>query len=188
MSIHVTSLLHDCVTLHSKVHLDSRGVLDKRFQADAFAALGVGFAVREAFFTKSVPRVLRGMHVQSGMHPSSKLVACLAGRIVDVVLDLRPGSPTAWRHASVELAADDGVTVFVPEGVAHGFAVLEGPAMVAYLTSREHCPECDTGVHWSSCGISWPVSDPLVSPRDAAFPTLSQWRAGGAPLQPPHAP
>jgi dTDP-4-dehydrorhamnose 3,5-epimerase len=158
---------------------DQRGSFLKVFAADAFAALGIDLPVAEIFLSRSKTGVVRGLHYQRPPADVAKLVWCLDGEVVDVVVDLRDGSPTRHRHAVVHLSSERANAVFVPEGCAHGFLVTRGEAVVGYAQSGPHDPVLEAGVLWSSAGIEWPV-DPdvlqgvILSERDAAFPTLAE--------------
>jgi len=127
----------------------------------------------------SGPGVIRGLHFQRPPADVAKLVTCLAGEVLDAVVDLRAGSPTRGRHCLVDLSRDRANAVYVPEGCAHGFLVRHGEALVAYAQSGVHDPDHEGGVLWSSAGVPWPVGameeeDVVVSDRDAAFPPLEQ--------------
>jgi dTDP-4-dehydrorhamnose 3,5-epimerase len=104
-----------------------------------------------------------------------KLVACIAGEVLDAVVDLRQGSPTFHRHLLIELSAEKANLLYIPPGMAHGFYTLSGSATVLYSVSTQHSPAHDAGVRWDSAGIPWPNPDPLLSPRDAALPPLSSF-------------
>lgn len=155
---------------------DRRGEFLKLFHATTFAELGLTFDVRELFWSRSHVGVVRGLHFQSPPADVAKLVCCLDGAVLDVVVDLRVGSPTYHAHCVVTLSAEAGNAVFVPEGCAHGFLVTEGDALVLYAQSGEWDGDREGGILWSSAGVDWPV-DPagaVLSDRDAAFPRLDE--------------
>jgi dTDP-4-dehydrorhamnose 3,5-epimerase len=131
----------------------------------------MGFA--EQYFTLSHAGVLRGMHLQLPPHQHGKLVTCLSGRILDVLLDLRRASPTCGNSLGIELSPERGQALYLPAGIAHGFLSLEDNSGVLYGTTSVHDPHCDTGVRWDSFGFVWPVNEPLISARDAALPALA---------------
>lgn len=124
--------------------------------------------VGEKFYSWSKPRVLRGMHLQAPPHAADKLVTCLHGRVMDVVLDLRPKSLTFSDHRVITLYPGDSIEV--PVGLAHGFYVLEGPALLLYQMSAPYAPEADAGVSCFGCGITWPDDNPIMSRRDQELP------------------
>jgi dTDP-4-dehydrorhamnose 3,5-epimerase len=172
--------LSGCALLRPTVHRDARGWFIKSFHRSEFADLGLPTEFAEEFHTVSVTGVLRGLHFQRPPHDHLKIVGCSSGTVLDIVLDLRAGSPTFRQHHLIHLDATDGVHVVIPSGFAHGFLTLDGPAVVTYRTTSEHTPEADTGVHWSSVGIDWATAGvdrslydaPLVSARDENLPRL----------------
>jgi dTDP-4-dehydrorhamnose 3,5-epimerase len=116
---------------------------------------------------------LRGMHYQASPHAEAKLVRCTRGRIYDVIVDLRPGSPTFRQWAAAELGADDRRMLYVPEGCAHGFQTLTDATEVFYQISAFHAPDSQRGVRWDdpAFGIEWPdAPSRAISSRDRAFP------------------
>jgi dTDP-4-dehydrorhamnose 3,5-epimerase len=116
---------------------------------------------------------VRGMHYQAGAHAEAKLVRCTRGRIYDVVVDLRSGSPTFTQWTAVELGADDRRMVYVPEGCAHGFQTLTDATEVFYQISAFYEPASQRGVRWDdpAFGIVWPEAPSrVISSRDRAFP------------------
>lgn len=112
------------------------------------------------------------MHFQRPPSAVAKLVFVSQGRIRDVILDLRSDSPTFTKHVAVELD-EAGGAVFVPVGCAHGFEVLDGPAVTCYLQSGDFDPATDAGVRWDSAAIAWTVADPQLSERDRTLPALA---------------
>ena len=169
--------LAGCVELAPTVHEDRRGRFAKVFHEPTFARLGLETQFAEEYFSVSRQGVLRGMHFQVPPHDHAKLVYLVAGSVLDVVLDLRAGSPSFGRCATFELSADAVTMVYVPRGCAHGFYVRAGPATMVYRTSTVHSPEHDTGVHWKSVGVEWPDGDPVVSERDDRLPALQDFRS-----------
>jgi dTDP-4-dehydrorhamnose 3,5-epimerase len=166
-----------CRQIQFSAHSDCRGIFVKVFHRPSFAenALEVNFA--EVFYTVSYEKVLRGMHLQLPPADHSKLVYCVAGCVMDVALDLRRGSPTFSSHMVVELSAKSHNGLFLPAGVAHGFYVLQPPAIIVYHVTSKHEPELDAGVRWDSFGAPWPDEAPVVSLRDAVLPPLSRFNS-----------
>ena len=115
---------------------------------------------------------LRGMHFQSAPHAQAKLVRCTAGAIHDVIIDLRPDSPTFIQHIGVELTADNHRMLYVPEGFAHGYLTLRDNTEVAYQMSDFYAPLAGGGVRWNDpvFGITWPGEVKIIVPRDNAYP------------------
>lgn len=164
-----------CYLVDPEIHEDARGSLTKTYRRSVFEALGAGQHFEEHFSTWSHTGVLRGLHFQTPPSASGKLVTCLQGRVLDAVLDLRRGSPLFGGHVLFELDGSVGAGVYLPAGVAHGFYVLSGPALLTYAMTVAYDPLRDDGVLWSSAGVSWPDCRPLVSSRDAALPPLSDF-------------
>ena len=157
---------------------DARGSFTKTHAASALAALGVSFTLAEAFHSVSRRDVVRGMHFQVPPHDHDKIVQCLHGSAIDVLLDLRPG-PGYGRTVSVPLRAGEPAVVVVPRGVAHGFRSLEDGTVMAYLVSTEHSPAHDAGIRWDRIGGDWGDLGPagadgvVLSDRDRAHPAFS---------------
>lgn len=151
---------------------DHRGIFLKTFHAEMFAEAGIHFELREEFFSVSKRGVLRGMHFQVPPAAHAKLVVCLKGKVLDVVVDLRRQEPTYGSFWAGELSEENGKVVYIPEGMAHGFLSLSEDALVHYKTSSVYNPQCDAGIRWDSFGFSWPVGAPILSQRDQSFPKL----------------
>lgn len=112
------------------------------------------------------------MHWQAAPHEEVKLVRCVRGAIWDVIIDVRPGSASYTRHYGVELSAVTGRALYVPRGFAHGFVTLEDDTEVFYQMTEFYAPDAARGVRWDdpAFGIEWPVADPKINVRDAAYP------------------
>ena len=115
---------------------------------------------------------LRGMHYQAAPRAEAKLVRCTRGAIYDVIIDLRPKSPTFKQHVAEVLTVDDHKMLYIPEGFAHGFQTLGDNAEVFYQISELHAPECARGVRWNdpAFAIEWPISAPIMLKRDRNYP------------------
>ena len=144
----------------------------KTWHPDLLAAHGVAMDFAEEFYSVSARGVLRGMHFQAPPQALDKLVYCVTGRILDVVLDLRPDQPTYGCSCSWELSEDNACMLFIPAGFAHGFLALGERNAVIYKTSAVHAPAHDLGVHWASFGFSWPGKNPVISARDRDLPAF----------------
>jgi dTDP-4-dehydrorhamnose 3,5-epimerase len=127
--------------------------------------------VKEMYWSRSRSGVIRGLHFQNPPTAVAKIVFATQGRIRDVVLDLRIGSPTYASVVEFELTERSGAVV-VPRGCAHGFEVLEGPAITCYLQDGPFDSTTDTGVRWDTAGIVWKTKEPVVSVRDSKLPRL----------------
>lgn len=170
------TILSGVLRVQPRVVDDLRGRFVKTFHRDQFAELGLPTDWREEYFSTSRRGVIRGLHFQSPPHDHAKLVYCLSGRALDVVVDLREGSPTYGRHVAVELDADRCQGMVMPAGMAHGFAALTDQVVMAYKVTSVHAPANDCGILWSSLGIDWGVADPIVSDRDRAHPPFEAFR------------
>lgn len=117
--------------------------------------------------------VLRGLHYQ-WPRPQGKLVSVLEGEVYDVAVDIRQGSPTFGKHASVILSAENRRQFWIPEGFAHGFAVLSERALFHYMCTDVYVAEADSGLRWNDADVAvdWPVSNPTLSAKDEAAPFL----------------
>ncbi|MDP2139062.1 MAG: dTDP-4-dehydrorhamnose 3,5-epimerase [Candidatus Didemnitutus sp.] len=155
-----------------RVFRDPRGDFVKTFHKEAYAGLGIQFVLAEQFYSVSKKNVLRGMHFQLPPHDHAKLVYCVAGRVLDVLLDLRKDSPNFGKSIGIEMGVEDHRILYIPSGLAHGFLSLEDQSLMIYQTSAIHAPCHDVGIHWDSFGFKWPVQHPIVSTRDAAFQPL----------------
>ncbi len=151
---------------------DSRGNFVKPFHEDQLAAHGIQMTVREEFFSTSAAMVLRGMHFQTPPHAHQKIVYCITGRVLDVLLDLRKNAPTFGQAVGFELSAANRHIVHIPVGFAHGFLSLEDNSCLVYKTDAVHAPANDAGILWNSFGFDWPLHGmtPTISARDLAHP------------------
>ena len=125
--------------------------------------------------------VLRGLHFQKPPHAQAKLVRVTAGRVLDVAVDIRRGSPTYGRHVAVELDADSAQQLLIPVGFAHGFVTLEPDTEFLYKVSSDYAPQADAGIRWDSeeLNIDWrlPVISPILSEKDAKLPRWSEFES-----------
>ena len=161
---------------------DDRGCFVKTFHAPAFAQVGLSMIPRESFYSRSTAGVLRGMHFQTPPAAHQKLVCCVVGRVLDVLVDLRAGGGFG-RTWSVTLNAEEPTLLWIAPGIAHGFLSLTDQSCVHYTVDREHAPQNDAGVRWDSIDFDWPLpSAPSLSPRDLAHPRLDQFNT---PFGPP---
>jgi dTDP-4-dehydrorhamnose 3,5-epimerase len=160
---------------------DARGAFGRTFCQDEFGAHGLMTRVAQSSLSSNLRRgTLRGIHLQAKPHAEAKLVQCVAGRIYDVAVDLRPGSPTYGRYHAVELAAGDGRMLYVPEGCGHGFQTLLDESAVFYQISTPYAPDAQAGVRWNdpAIGVPWPLPrEAIVSARDDALPMLPDFAA-----------
>ena len=152
------------------INHDTRGYTLKPFSLNQIKEAGLKFEVKEIFYSASNKDVIRGMHFQLPPHAQAKIVHLIKGRIVDVLLDLRTDSPTYGKYVSIELEEGDGKVVYIPKGLAHGFASLVSGSTVLYLFDGPHSPEFESGIRYDSFGCAWKIDKPILSQRDLSFP------------------
>jgi dTDP-4-dehydrorhamnose 3,5-epimerase len=174
----VETALPGVLIIEPTVVRDERGFFLETWRADAFAAAGIADTFVQDNHSRSARGTLRGLHWQ-WRKPQAKLVRTVAGSIFDVVVDVRRGSPTFGRWLGIELSADSFRQVYVPVGFAHGFCVTSEVADVEYKCSDVYDPGGEAGLIWNDpgLGIPWPVSEPVLSRKDASNPGLDLTRS-----------
>jgi len=160
---------------------DTRGFFMETFSAPKLAEHGIARDwVQDNHSLSARPGVLRGLHFQAPPHAQAKLVRVTKGRVWDVAVDIRVGSPTFGRWVSAELSAENDQQMFIPEGFAHGFLTLEPGTEFLYKVSSVYAPEADGGVRWDDpqLKLPWPLEGieggPQLSEKDVALPTLAE--------------
>jgi dTDP-4-dehydrorhamnose 3,5-epimerase len=159
----------------SAPHVDERGFFCRTFDAEVMRAAGIDpVAFTQDSLSRSVRGVVRGLHVRRG-NGEAKLVRCSYGAIFDVLVDLRPDSPTQGNWESFELRDDEQMSLYVPAGCAHGFQALTSPADVSYRIDRPHDPTEDVSIAFDDpeLGIPWPLPAAARSTRDRLAPPLA---------------
>jgi dTDP-4-dehydrorhamnose 3,5-epimerase len=169
------SQIAGALLFRSSPHVDERGFFCRTFDASVMLATGIdpnGFV--EDSVSRSAQGVLRGLHLRRG-RGEAKLVRCSYGVIFDVIVDLRPSSPTFRNWESFILQDDEQASLYVPAGCAHGFQALTDPADVSYRIDREHDPSEDVTIAYDDpeLGIPWPLPVTMMSPRDRFAPPLA---------------
>ena len=163
--------------IQPKVFGDSRGYLFEAWSERDFTAAGLKLSFVQENISRSGRGVLRGLHFQT-RHPQGKLVCPLAGRVYDVAVDLRGGSPTFGRYYGVVLDAEKHNMFYIPEGFAHGYYVLSDEAIISYKHTDFYDPKGEGGLMWNdtAIGIAWdavaPGADPLLSEKDGKHPAF----------------
>ena len=152
---------------------DERGFFARAWCEEEFAAQGLNMRVVQCNISFNHKRgTLRGLHYQAAPHAEKKLVRCVRGGIYDVIIDLRPSSPTFKHWFATELTVENFRMLYVPEGFAHGLQTLEDNTEISYLMSESFHPESAGGVRWNdpSFGIEWPpCAQRIISERDASY-------------------
>jgi dTDP-4-dehydrorhamnose 3,5-epimerase len=159
------------------VFTDSRGSFEVYWEEELLRNQGISFRPTNAHHSYNAKEgTIRAFHYQETPHGQAKLVSCVAGRIWDVVVDLRSESPTFLQWKSVELCAASGRSVFIPAGYAHGFATLEDHSTVAYLIEGEYHPLSSRVLRWTdpAFNVPWPISDPILSDKDRNAPLWAE--------------
>ena len=174
----IKTAIEDVVIIEPDVFGDARGYFFESYSQKKFDE-----QVRKVKFvqdneSKSKYGVLRGLHFQKGKDAQSKLVRVVKGRVLDVAVDIRKGSPTFGKYVAVELTEDNHRQLFVPRGFAHGFSVLSEEAIFQYKCDNLYAPQAEGAIAWNDpeIGIDWrlPAEDVLLSAKDAAHPRLSE--------------
>jgi dTDP-4-dehydrorhamnose 3,5-epimerase len=153
-------------------HADDRGAFARTFCVEEFAQAGLPTSFPQCNLSiNDRAGTLRGMHFNAAPFGESKLVRCVRGAILDVVVDLRPASPTRFEHIAVELSADNRIALFVPADFAHGFVTLTDATDVYYHMGSSYIPGAARGFRWNdpAFGIEWPVEPTVISAADAAY-------------------
>ena len=163
-------------------HRDERGGFGRIFCAEEFARRGLFSTPAQCSFSSNVRRgTIRGFHLQTQPYAEAKLVQCVAGRLFDVALDLRPNSPTYGKHHAVELSPESGRMLFIPEGCAHAFQTLEDATSIVYYISVPFQPDSGRGVFWNdpAIGVKWPLKEAVIGERDREWPRLTEFEQLG---------
>jgi len=168
MLVRETSLA-GVVVLEPKRFGDARGFFCETWNAESMANAGFDVAfVQDNHSMSAEVGTLRGLHFQAPPHAQAKLVRCGRGRLFDVAVDIRKGSPTYGRWTGEELSFDNGRQLLIPEGFLHGIVTREPMTEIVYKCSDFYAPDADGSVHWDSCGIDWGLNTPpIVSEKDA---------------------
>jgi dTDP-4-dehydrorhamnose 3,5-epimerase len=155
-------------------HGDGRGFLEESHRLSAFRDAGIPDVFVQDNVTRTVRNALRGLHFQAPPMAQGKLVRVTRGRVYDVGVDLRVGSPTFGRWIGMELEGQESRSLYLPPGLAHGYCVLSEEADLTYKMTSEYAPSLEGGVRWDdpTLAIPWPVSSPIVSNKDRDLPML----------------
>lgn len=164
--------IHGAYLIRGPKFEDQRGTFVKSVHQATFEKFSLEWRFPEQFYSVSKRNVLRGMHFQIPPFDQVKLVYCVSGKALDVILDLRKESPTFGKCESIELEGGDGQSVYIPRGLAHGFLSRADDTIVMYSVTSMHEAQHDRGVHWQSISFDWGITQPIVSPRDQTMPAL----------------
>ena len=151
---------------------DERGYFARAWAKDAFEEQGLNTSIVQCSSSYNTKKgTLRGMHYQPAPHAEAKFVRCTRGAIYDVTVDIRPDSPTFKQWFGIELTAENGVALYIPEGCAHGFLTLEDATDVFYMITAPYTPEASRGFRYNdpAFGIDWPGEAIVINERDASY-------------------
>jgi dTDP-4-dehydrorhamnose 3,5-epimerase len=166
--------------IEPNIFQDERGIFIKTFHETTFKELKLDCDFKENLSSRSRKGVIRGMHFQTPPYECAKLVYVAFGRIIDVVLDVRKGSPTYGKFIAVDLSelfSGKGKMIYIPKGCAHGFLALEENSTVVYPQTAIYSAEHDKGIRWDSFGMDWGIENPIVSKKDSSFPKLEEFNS-----------
>ena len=184
--IFVETNLSGAFVIEPELREDERGFFAVMWRVEEFERRGLDARLAQCGVSYNRRRgTLRGMHYQREPHAQAKLVRCTRGAVYDVIVDLRPESPTFARWIGVELTASNYRMLYVPRGFAHGYQALEDDSEIFYQMSESYRPEAEAGVRWDdpAFGINWPLAVTVIAPRDRDYPDFrppEPARRGGA--------
>ena len=161
--------------VESQEFIDNRGSLVKTFHNSTYQKSNIDLNFKEEYYSTSTFGVLRGLHFQVSPYASSKLIYCIDGEILDVIVDLRYASPTYKIVNSFDLSSKNKKGLFIPAGIAHGFYTLSEKAIIVCKCSEEYHPEYESGILWSSIDFNWPNKNPIISEKDEKLISLQDY-------------
>jgi dTDP-4-dehydrorhamnose 3,5-epimerase len=171
----IETALPGVIVIEPEVHRDPRGFFAEIYHAGRLESCGIRAMFVQDNQSRSVQHTIRGLHWQY-RRPQAKLVRVINGAILDVAVDIRRGSPTFGRWVAVQLSAGNFKQTFIPEGFAHGFCVLSETADVEYKCTDYYDADGQSGLSWDdpAMSIAWPITAPLLSPKDRAYEPLEK--------------
>lgn len=181
-TFHPIEELPDVILVKPKRFGDSRGFFEESYVRSRYAVGGINIDFKQDNHSYSQKMgTIRGLHFQTPPYAQAKLVRCTRGRLLDIAVDIRVGSPTYGKHVSVELSAENGWQLFVPEGFAHGFSTLEEDTELQYKVSNYYSAESDAGIAHNdpALNIDWkvPLDTANLSDKDKILPVLAEYRS-----------
>ena len=175
MSFHFKELeIPGIIVIEPKIFRDGRGFFMESYRRSDFVAAGIKEYFVQDNHSRSSKHVMRGLHCQKDPNAQGKLVRCISGKIFDVAVDLRKGSPTFGRWVGEELSEDNSLMLYIPPDFAQGLVVLSNMAEIVYKCTKEYSPADERGIIWNDPDIDiiWPVQEPILSGKDAENPLL----------------
>lgn len=165
--------------IKNKIFQDERGKFIKTYHEEEFKKLGLCTDFKESYFSVSNKNVIRGMHFQLPPMDHEKLVYVAKGKVKDIIVDLRSNSKTKGEYIEVELSEENGYSIYIPKGLAHGFKSLEDNTTMIYNVATVYSQECDSGIKYDSFGYDWNIENPILSNRDKNFESLEEFLKKG---------
>ena len=169
--------LSGVMLVKKKIHRDERGSLFKTYSKSDLSKNEIEIDISEVLYSTSRLNVIRGMHFQFPPYEQAKFISVVKGKITDVLLDIRSYSISYGKFMSVELSEYDGLAVYIPKGIAHGFVSRVDYSTVLYIIGGAYSPLKEAGIRYDSFGFEWEVDEPILSSRDLAFPDFSQFKS-----------
>lgn len=176
----ISTDIRDVLILEPRVFGDERGYFLETYRREYFEEQGIDIDFVQDNTSLSQKGTIRGLHYQKGTDAQAKLMRVSRGAILDIAVDIRQESDTFGLHVAVELSEENHRQLYIPEGFAHGFAVLTGEAVIHYKCNRYYHPEAEHGIRWNDpdLKIDWKVSDPIVSKKDQNQPYFRDLNSG----------
>jgi len=168
--------LPEVILITPKVFGDNRGFFTENYKRSDFEKAGIGESFCQDNISRSAKGVIRALHFQQDPHAQGKLVQCLRGKVIDVAVDIRRGSPRFGQWAAEVLDEESRKMLYVPPGFAHGYGVLSDMAEVNYKVTSEYAPQAERGILYSdpAIGVPWGIEVPVLSAKDLVLPPLAQ--------------
>jgi len=163
--------------INFSIFSDLRGDFKKTFNATLLKENQIQFDVKESYITTSKKNVLRGMHFQLPPYDQDKIVSCIEGEVIDVIVDLRKESPSYKKVNSFNLIDKNSAFLFLPKGIAHGFLSISEKSQMQYFLNSEYQPDYDDGILWSSIDFDWQIKNPIMSERDKLHQPLTHFES-----------
>jgi dTDP-4-dehydrorhamnose 3,5-epimerase len=170
--------LDGVILIRPEVHYDERGFFLESYTKKYFEEAGIKDEFVQDNHSFSIRNTIRGLHYQEEPYAQSKLIRCISGEILDVVVDIRMDSDTFGKYVSVTLSSENKNMLYIPRGFAHGFLVMSDYAEVIYKTNNYYSRDHERGIIWNDedIGIDWPVKNPIISAKDKSWPSLKNIR------------
>jgi len=175
-------MLDGALLIRPDRHVDERGYFARTYCRETFLAQGLKDCSLQCSSSFNLRRgTLRGLHLQREPHGETKLIRCVRGQVLDVIVDVREGSPSYGLWHAEHLSAENGLSLYVPGGFAHGFMTLIDETELLYQMADPFVPASAAGIVWNDpdLAIGWPFEPIVISARDRSLPTLKTWRDSG---------